>query len=72
VDDGLFATFLKSGGDDRPGSGRYELKDFTLILRYDDGRVRQEAFTGLLGADPAVQDGKIYIRRSVMTKRATR
>ena len=51
VEEGLFALLLTSA-DDRPGSGRYELRDFTLILRYDDGRVRHEAFTGFLGGTP--------------------
>jgi hypothetical protein len=72
VDEGLFAVFLTSGGDDRAGSGRYELRDFTLVLRYDDGRVRREAFNGFMGADPARQDGQLFIRRSAMYKRARR
>jgi hypothetical protein len=72
VDDGLFASFLTSRGDDRPGAGRYELRDFTLLLHYDDGRTRQEAFSGLLGGDPAVRDGKIYIRRTQLSKRSRR
>lgn len=70
VDEGLFALFLRSGGDDRPGSGRYELRDFTLTLRYDDGRVRREAFTGFMGADPARMDDRIFIRRTSLQKRA--
>ena len=51
TDDGLFSmvTYLKGIGetDDycAPGSGTFELKDFTLILRYSDGRVRQTSFT---------------------------
>ena len=72
TDDGLFATFLTSGGDDRPGAGRYELRDFTLILSYDDGRLRREAFTGLLGARIDQQDGALYLRRSLLSKRPRR
>lgn len=72
TDDGLFATFLTSGGDDRSGAGRYELRDFTLTLSYDDGRVRREAFTGLLGARVDQQDGAIYLRRSLLSKRPRR
>jgi hypothetical protein len=74
VDEGLFAVFMRSrsGGDDRPGSGRYELRDFTLLLRYDDGRERHEAFTGFLSADPAHADERIYLRRTPLFKRATR
>ncbi len=69
MDEGLFAVFLTSGGDDRPGSGRYELRDFTVILRYDDGRVRHEGFTGFMGADPARMDDRIFIRRAPLQKR---
>lgn len=30
--------------DDAPGSGTYQLRDFSLILNYDDGRVIQKSF----------------------------
>ena len=71
VDDGLFATFLTSRGDDRPGAGRYELRDFTLILRYDDGRERREAFTGMLRGGVGQQEPIVFLRRSVLRRRAT-
>jgi len=69
TDDGVFATFLKSGateGDprDRAGSGTYQFKDYTLILNYADGRTRHEAFTLLLGAKPTDSMDIVYIRRS--------
>lgn len=74
VDEGLFAVFLRShsGGDDRAGSGSYQLRDFTLSLKYDDGRMRHEAFTGFMAADPARMDERIFIRRSALHKRAAR
>jgi len=49
-DEGLFAkdfASLLSGEDARslaPGKGIYEIKNFTLTLKYDDGRVRKAAF----------------------------
>jgi hypothetical protein len=47
-DEGLFNTLLFDKGTNpaaaKPGSGTYELQDYTIILNYDDGRVRQEAF----------------------------
>jgi hypothetical protein len=61
-----------SGGDDRPGSGTYELRDFTAILRYDDGRVRREGFTGLMSADLARSDDRIFLRRTPLQKRKGR
>jgi hypothetical protein len=74
VDEGLFAVFMRSysGGDDRPGAGTYELRDFTAILRYDDGRVRREAFNGLLSADPARTNDVIFLRRTPLQKRGPR
>lgn len=48
-DEGLFNTYLFDGATNpeaaKPGNGTYELKDYSIILKYDDGRVRQEAFT---------------------------
>jgi hypothetical protein len=74
ADDGLFATFLRSAGPDRdrldaPGEGSYEIADFTLLLRYADGRVRREALSGFLGADPAKQADVIAVRRSLLRRR---
>jgi hypothetical protein len=65
-DEGLFAVAMPSrtGGDDRPGAGTYEVKDFSITLRYDDGRVRQEAFPGRGAAltFTAGADDRIFIR----------
>jgi hypothetical protein len=48
-DEGLFNTYLFDGGINpaaaKAGEGTYELKDYSIILKYNDGRVRQEAFT---------------------------
>lgn len=69
VDEGLFAAFLSSGGggDDRPGVGRYQLRDFTLFLEYEGGRVRREAFT--FAGPPAPQPATVYVRRSALHRR---
>jgi len=74
TDDGLFATFLRSGGADQdrldaPGDGTYEAADFTLVLHYADGRVRREALSGFLGADPAKTNDIITVRRSLLRRR---
>jgi hypothetical protein len=72
-DEGLFAVAMpsKTGGDDRAGAGTYEVKDFSITLRYDDGRVRQEAFPGrgpalLLGGG---KDDRIFFRDVGLQKR---
>jgi hypothetical protein len=47
-DEGLFNTLLFDKGTNpnaaKPGDGNYELQDFSILLKYDDGRERQEAF----------------------------
>ncbi len=72
-DEGLFAVALasRSGGDDRPGAGSYEIRDYSIFLRYDDGRLRQEAFPGRA---PALAfgigvDDRIVIRGATLLKR---
>ena len=70
-DEGVFATFLKSGdpGQDAAGSGIYEIRDFTLILRFSDGRVKQLAITAMLGANAAESNEMLFIARSTFRKR---
>jgi hypothetical protein len=72
TDEGVFATFLKSGDprQDAAGSGAYEIRDFTLVLRFADGRVKQLAITGMLSADPAAQNDTLFIARSEFHKRS--
>ncbi|HEX7287349.1 MAG TPA: hypothetical protein VF532_14275 [Candidatus Angelobacter sp.] len=71
IDEGVFAMFLKSGDprQDAAGAGTYEIRDYTLVLRFADGRVKQLALAGLLGADPAVSNDVLFISRSVFRKR---
>ncbi len=47
--------------EDAPGKGVYSISNFTLVLRYDDGRVIYKAFTGVADRDPAINDEVIYI-----------
>ena len=70
-DEGVFATFLKSGDprQDAAGTGAYEVRDFTLILRFSDGRVKQLAITAMLGANAANSNDMLFISRSVFRKR---
>jgi hypothetical protein len=70
-DEGVFATFLKSGDprQDAAGTGVYEVRDFTLILRFSDGRVKQLAVTAMLGANAAASNDTLFIARSAFHKR---
>jgi len=71
-DEGIFQTILQSVSAERhldgAGSGTYDVQDFSLILKYADGRVRRVALTGLLGGDPAVHNDIIFIGRSRFNK----
>ena len=69
-DEGVFATFLKSGDprQDAAGTGVYEVRDFTLILRFSDGRVKQLAITAMLGANAATSNDTLFISRSAFHK----
>jgi hypothetical protein len=71
TDEGVFATFLKLGDprQDAAGNGTYEIRDFTLIMRFTDGRVKQLAMTGMLGGDPAASNDMLFISRSAFRKR---
>lgn len=75
ADEGLFASFLRSGygpeaeAQDAAGEGSYEIRDFTLVLRYADGRTRREAFSGFLAADPAVKPDILFLRRGRLNRR---
>ena len=58
IDEGLFSTVsVLSIGESEdqlaPGNGTYEIKDFTLILRYSDRRTRQMRFNFPLNASDA-------------------
>jgi hypothetical protein len=70
-DEGVFATFLKSGDprQDAAGTGVYEVRDFTLVLRFSDGRVKQLAITAMLGANAAASNDTLFISRSAFHKR---
>lgn len=71
ADEGVYATFLKSGDprQDAAGNGTYEVHDFTLILNYSDGRVKQLAITAMLGANAATSNETLYLGRSAFHKR---
>lgn len=74
IDEGVFLTAMPAfdnpaTGGTRPGQGQYEIAAFTLILRYDDGRMKRLACTGLLGADPRSADSTLYFSRMRFNKR---
>ena len=77
IDEGLFArihqwlgsSIDKTKEDYTPGSGTYELKDFSLILRYSDGRTIQTCFTFGMGPNSNDASGYVLIdNRAVLWK----
>ena len=73
-DEGLFESglfLLPEAPDDgsvdaqavAPGKGTYEIENYTLTLRYDDGRVRRAAFSLYLSTKPEPSPGIIFIYR---------
>ena len=66
-------TFVDRGGfvsdctkpsavaDDAPGIGSYEVRDFSLVLRYRDGRVVRRSLTRTVRGDPRKDASEIFI-----------
>jgi hypothetical protein len=46
---------------DASGTGMYSCNNFTLVLKYTDGRIKYKALTGVADKNPAVDDNVIYI-----------
>lgn len=62
VDEGLYMMLdplSENEAQRAPGSGTYEIKDFSLILHYSDGRTKQAVFT--LGYKGSIEESPTYI-----------
>ncbi len=46
-----------------PGQGTYEIRAFTLVLRYQDGREVHRTFTPAMSKDAAADDSVVFIGR---------
>ena len=71
-DYGLFVTNLSmpyKEAERVPGKGTYAIKNFTLLLKYDDGRMVYKAFTGAGSVDPAKEDKVIYMNENAYYKK---
>jgi hypothetical protein len=72
IDEGIHTFFLqcycgKDKAYDAAGSGTYELKDYSIILTYNDGRVKQEAFSIPFG-NTTSNATIIFLRRGQLNK----
>ena len=74
TDEGIFNTALQYHRDGSSvttaGSGTYEIRDYSVILRYNDGHVKQAAFTGFLSTDPSLNDKTLCISKVKFSKRS--
>ncbi|MCC7377905.1 MAG: hypothetical protein IT255_00930, partial [Chitinophagaceae bacterium] len=67
TDYGFFVTNLSNpneAADRKPGKGTYAIKNFTLLLKYDDGRMVYKALTGAGSINPAKVDKVVYINEN--------
>jgi len=69
VDEGVFASYFDAysstdPAQSRSGTGTYELRRFSVILHYADGRTRKLAITGVSGGSPAPSARIIFLSRS--------
>ncbi len=72
IDEGYWATFLENNSDNytaenAPGKGTYELKDFTLTLKYEDGHTKQVPFNFTLNKN-ASNHQMIFIKQIKLYK----
>lgn len=51
--------------DDAPGKGKYTIENYSIFLRYDNGRVKQLGFSGFLDKDPATVTDAYFIGRHI-------
>ena len=74
TDEGIFNTALQYHRDGTSvttaGSGTYEIRDYSVILRYNDGHIKQAALTGFLSLDPSLDDKTICISKVRFSKRS--
>ena len=69
-DEGIFATQFSASDpqQDAPGSGNYQILDFTLILKYSDGRKKHLALTAALGGKPTSREKTLYLGRISLSR----
>jgi len=71
-DRGIFVSDCSNPGrspEDAPGTGRYRIQDYTLVLEYAGGRRRQVAFCGAMDKNPASANEVLYIGGNPFFKR---
>jgi len=71
-DEGLlrrsFGYLFDKPSESAPGEGSYSIKDFTMTLKYDDGRIYKVAFSLNLANKPEMNPDTIFMYRTRMSK----
>jgi hypothetical protein len=63
-DRGIFVSdcrYPNRHAQDAPGKGAYSISNFTIVFKYDDGRVIYKALSGTADKNPVMDDYVIYI-----------
>jgi hypothetical protein len=67
TDHGFFAgTCEYTNPKDAPGSGTYSIQNFTLQLKYKDGRITERLLCGLASANPFVENASLFIGHNMV------
>lgn len=72
TDRGLWVTnfiYPNAEPQNSPGTGTYQIIDFSLVLTYSDGRLIKRSFTGAVSQDPEKNSTMLYISNNAVHKR---
>lgn len=71
-DRGLFVSNCNTPNknpQDAPGKGSYSISNYTITLKYSDGRLVYKAFTGVANKNPATENEVVYIGTNPVYKK---
>jgi hypothetical protein len=72
TDKGVFVSDCRApraAPRDAPGKGTYEIRDFSLVLHYEDGRVVHRSLTGVVQGNPKADDRQFFVQGQLWYKR---
>lgn len=68
-DRGGFATPCQTSGPDAPGTGTYELRDYSIVMHYRDGRTVRHLITPVVNGDLQKDNSRAFIMYRVWQRR---
>jgi hypothetical protein len=69
-DRGGFSQPCQTSGPDAPGTGTYEIRDFSLVLHYGDGRTTKHLITAVVDADLHADNSRALVMGRAWKRRA--